>query len=227
MRPTNWNRFKDIVLKSKRRTSGRYHGSIVNQNSTKLHSSIFQCPDWLKLEFKTNHAGEYGAVRIYEGAKVGIKMSSFCRSDIANEKMNRFITTHIETERKHFELFENIVAKKDQTSLIFLWHISGFMLGFLPSLVGPRALYWTVVAVETFVEEHYKSQINRLKLEGDHLPYVRELLESLCSDEIEHKNEAQYALVGNKSLSASFFPRVWMFIVDQGSRYAVLLSKKL
>ena len=29
-------------------------------------------------------------------------------------------------------------------------------LGFAPALLGPRALYWTIMAVETFVEEHYQ-----------------------------------------------------------------------
>lgn len=105
------------------------------------------------------------------------------------------------------------------------------MLGFLPSCFGPKALYWTVYAVESFVEEHYNHQICRLQQENI-LPNLQRILKSCCEDEIEHKEEAALALLGTKSIldidriiGNSVFVRIWIAIVDKGSRVAVALSK--
>lgn len=117
--------------------------------------------------------------------------------------------------------------------------MAGFTLGFLPSIVGPRALYWTIAAVETFVEEHYEAQIKRLLVEGDTLPELREMLQAFCQDEVHHKEEAVDALLIGAAgrdkyedetmyihlLEKSLVVRLWTSVVYSGSGLAVKLSR--
>lgn len=104
-------------------------------------------------------------------------------------------------------------------------NVAARTLGFLPAVLGPRALYWTIASVETFVEEHYQEQvaafacprhlvrkscydpsinahpvllqIQRLRQEHPReLGALLKLLEALCEDEVEHRKEAVMELFG-------------------------------
>ena len=206
-----------------------------------LQKELQIIPDWLRLELRTDHAGEYGAVQIYNGAYYGLKLHEVTNIWIDSQPVKEalsFCERHKKAEAQHLTLLEDVVKRNDRTSLIPVWHLAGFALGFFPSIFGSRSLYWTIAAVETFVEEHYKHQINRISDEGDQYPHLRKLLEICCEDEVHHKEEAVAALLGSTKSSTDSsgysndssrhpFVKIWTLIVDKGSRLAVKLSKIL
>ena len=168
--------------------------------SVSASEEVCRMPHWLLLEMRTNHAGEYGAVQIYNGAYYGLKLHEQLNIFIDKKRDAMkialdFVDKHRKAEEKHLEIIESFIQPSDRTKLIPLWHLSGFMLGMLPSMFGQRALYWTIASVESFVEEHYNDQISRLRREGDPLPNIRQTLQLCCEDEIEHKDEAVAALL--------------------------------
>lgn len=198
-------------------------------------------PRWVKTEMRTNHAGEFGAVRIYEGSLKGLRLhhALLSREPVCSKAVE-FLEEHMENEQKHLTLMEELTAPElmgpgARTRLIPIWRLAGLLTGFLPALVsGRRGIYHTISAVETFVEEHYLDQIVRMKNEKV-TPHLRARLESCCEDEVEHREEAEQALLGldakdgghgpAESRKPSWGVRVWSAIVDFGSRRAVELSR--
>ena len=166
----------------------------------------------LLAELRSDHAGEYGAVAIYQG------ILAITRSP----DVRRFAQTHITTETRHLTFLETILPRRQRTRLLPLWKVSGWLLGALPALLGPRAVYLTIEAVEQFVEGHYQRQLAMLA--GN--PALRELgnqLEQCCADEVAHKHDA----AARYHRPAGPLARWWMRIVDQGSAAAVALAKRV
>jgi len=169
-----------------------------------------QLPAWLLGELRSDQAGETGAVAIYRGILWASKDAS----------IRRFAEHHLLTEQDHLQKIDSVIPAKSRSRLLPLWRAAGFVTGALPSLLGPRAIYATIAAVETFVDEHYLQQIERLDRENL-FPELRDLLANCREDEIEHKQEAELALG-----SANHFGlRVWCKIVDFGSRAAVAIER--
>jgi ubiquinone biosynthesis monooxygenase Coq7 len=118
--------------------------------------------------------------------------------------------------------FEQIINLYRGSFLLPLWIIAGFLTGFLPALFGKNAVFKTIEAVETFVDQHYQQQITLF----DSYPQyrqIKQMLEECRLDEVEHRNEA-------KSLASSrngLLIRLWCLIVSKGSAGAVVLAKKI
>ncbi len=166
-------------------------------------------PHFLIPHFRTNHAGETGAVYIYKGILLFTK----------DKEIINFSQKHLETETSHLQLIEEILSRKDQSKLIFLWKIFGFLTGFIPSLLGKKFIYATIFAVESFVEIHYEEQI-QLILRKKKYSNLKNLIQKLKNDEIGHKNDAL-----NKLENFSFLHVLWKKIVTNGSMIAVKVSK--
>lgn len=182
-------------------------------------------PSWLVTELRTNQAGEYGAVRIYEGALVGLKLR---KTD--DRQAVKFLEEHKSNEYAHLQIMNALTTETaSSTSLLPLWHLAGFATGLLPALFGgKRAVYHTIVAVETFVEEHYQEQIQRLN-ESTHKTMVK-CLSECCEDEVKHRREAEQALLSEydtENRQAGSMLRAWTVLVDAGSRLAVIASRSL
>jgi demethoxyubiquinone hydroxylase (CLK1/Coq7/Cat5 family) len=78
-------------------------------------------PDWLKLELRTNQAGEYGAVQIYNGAYYGLKFHENVNVWIDKYPVKdaiNFALRHKATESQHLDLLNQIVDADQRTSLI-------------------------------------------------------------------------------------------------------------
>jgi len=126
---------------------------------------------------RVDHAGEYGAVRIYEG-----QLSVLGRSAAAN-----IIREMAEQERRHLERFERLVIARRvrPTALSPLWHAAGFALGAASALLGARAAMACTVAVEEVIDEHYRGQAERLdESEAD----LKQTIEQFRRDEIAHRD---------------------------------------
>ena len=167
-------------------------------------------PKWLEPDLRSDHAGETGAVAIYLG------ILAVSRNDV----VRRFAMRHIETERKHLTLMNNILPEDRRSKLLPLWRVFGYSLGAVPALFGPRAVFATIEAVETFVDHHYRAQINKLEV----LPAwsdLRDTLEQCRQDEVQHRDEAIELRAGNLGV----FARIWAWTIGTSSAFAVSIAK--
>ncbi len=109
---------------------------------------------------RVNHAGEYGAVRIYQG-----QAALFDRS---NKRAARQVKEMAAHEQEHLAFFEEMIARENirPTALLPVWHAAGFMLGAATALLGRQAAMACTQAVEEVIDDHYTRQLDELELDG-------------------------------------------------------------
>ncbi|MBM3539620.1 MAG: demethoxyubiquinone hydroxylase family protein, partial [Alphaproteobacteria bacterium] len=127
---------------------------------------------------RVDHAGEYGAVRIYAG------QLAILGDTPAGEVIRRMA----EQERRHLETFDRLLPERRvrPTALAPLWHAAGFALGAATALLGERAAMACTVAVEEVIDEHYAAQAASL---GETEPELRQVIEEFRQDELAHRDE--------------------------------------
>ena len=183
--------------------------------SVKLGRKLFnpgdQLPAWVFADLRTDHAGEVGAVCIYQG------VLRFAR----DPALRAFAEHHLLTEQKHLRLISAWLPSSQHSRLLPLWRLAGFLTGAIPALFGPRAVYATVEAVETFVDHHYEEQILALASQTE-LNDLRQTLLDCQADEIAHRDEAAAAL---GSVQSGWLLRAWCAMVGAGSKAAVSLIR--
>ena len=180
--------------------------------ASEVLTTFSEQPRWLQQELRSDHAGEVGAVMIYRGVLAISRDSS----------VRQFAEAHLHTEQKHLKLMEDIVPPAGRTRLLPVWRLMGWLTGALPALFGPRAVFATIEAVETFVDQHYEQQIVRLYPEG---PYdaLRQVLIDCQADEVSHRDEAAQLATPARG----FLLRLWCVIVGAGSAAAVVAAKRI
>ncbi len=163
---------------------------------------------------RVDHAGEQGAVRIYEGQLAVLGQS----------KMGPVIRHMAAQERRHLEAFNHMLPERQvrPTILSPLWHVAGFALGAATALMGERAAMACTVAVEEVIDEHYANQTAALDREfGPDEAKLRETIEEFRREEVAHRDEglAQGATEapGYEVLSTA---------IKAGSRLAIWLSTR-
>ena len=165
----------------------------------------------LESFLRSDHAGEVGAVYIYKGIL----------SIAKDPALVEFSKRHLETEKEHLRKIEEVLPASKRSKLVGIWKVAGYLLGFLPSLFGPRIVFATIEAVESFVEDHYEEQLKYLRAQDDPDQALINLLQSCQDDEIEHKNESAI----KKRSTPGFLLNFWMKIVGWGSSSAVKVAK--
>lgn len=187
-----------------------------------MHASAASpLPTDVIADLRTDHAGETGAVMIYRGM--------LCATHDAG--VSRFAQAHLATELSHLARIEPLLAPRQRSRLLPLWRIAGWLTGALPALVGPRAAYATVEAVETFVDQHYGQQIQSIDRHdparvNPPLQALRALLQACRGDEVAHRDEAA-ALFVRFGTPPSALLRAWIWAVAMGSRMAVKICHRL
>lgn len=160
---------------------------------------------------RVDHAGEYGAVRIYEGqlAVLGGTQSAEAVAHMA------------EKEREHLQTFERLLPERRvrPSLLLPVWHVAGFALGAATALLGPKAAMACTVAVEEVIDKHYADQVALL---GDDEIELRSLCERYRDDELEHRDTA---LQQGATEAPGYRPLT--AIVRAGSRAAIWLAERL
>ncbi|MFC5307648.1 demethoxyubiquinone hydroxylase family protein [Azospirillum picis] len=143
--------------------------------------------DRLARVVRVDHAGEYGAKRIYEG-QIAV---------IGRGRHGKTLRHMAEQERVHLEYFEKQLVKRRvrPTLLQPLWHATGFLLGAGTALLGERAAMACTVAVEEVIEGHYEEQLKHLGPEEQDLAGS---IRQFQAEEVEHRdiglvNEAERA----------------------------------
>ncbi|MEE8275332.1 MAG: demethoxyubiquinone hydroxylase family protein [Alphaproteobacteria bacterium] len=160
---------------------------------------------------RVDHAGEYGAARIYDG-----QLAVLGRSPSAPA-----IRRMAEQEKRHLAAFDRLVVERRVRPTVLgpLWHVAGFALGATSALLGPRAAMACTVAVEEVIGEHYADQVERL---GDDEAELRETVEEFRADELAHRDtglaEGAEEMPGYAPFSGA---------IKAGTRLAIWLSERL
>jgi ubiquinone biosynthesis monooxygenase Coq7 len=131
----------------------------------------------LERIIRVDHAGEYGARRIFEGQLAVLGR----RADAAP------IRHMAEQERRHLEAFERLMVERRvrPSALHPLWHMAGYALGAATALLGRDAAMACTVAVEEVIDEHYARQAAALPGNESEL---KNLIERFRREEIEHRD---------------------------------------
>ena len=164
---------------------------------------------------RVDHAGERGAIKIYEGQLLAIK--TFKR----NEYLKRKIEEMKEHEKEHYEYFENEIKKRNiqPTKLLPLWDIMGVTLGFGTAMLGEKAAMLCTASVEEVIDGHYKDQTFKL---GDDEKELKEKIKKFRQDELEHKDMAYEHGATKKGIFS-----VLDKIIKTSSRIAITISEKI
>ena len=135
---------------------------------------------------RVDHAGEYGAVRIYQGQLAVLRNLPHKRDLVAKlEHMAK-------DEEAHLARFNEIVNERGVRPTAFapVWHVAGFALGAATALLGEKAAHACTAAVEEVIDEHYKSQVGRLDGMGNAEKPLRDTIEEFRLEEVRHRDEA-------------------------------------
>jgi ubiquinone biosynthesis monooxygenase Coq7 len=160
---------------------------------------------------RVDHAGEQGAVRIYEGQLAVLGTTG------AGAVIRRMAAQ----EQRHLDAFNRLLPQRRvrPTVLSPVWHVAGFALGAATALLGERAAMACTVAVEDVIDEHYAGQVAEL---GAREPELKTMIEEFRREEVAHRDEglahgAEQA-PGYELLSAA---------IKAGSRLAIWLSTRI
>ena len=160
---------------------------------------------------RVDHAGEFGATRIYEG-----QLDVLGRGRAAGA-----IRQMAETEKRHLAHFEILLRDRRVRPSLFhpLWSAAGYALGAATALLGEQAAMACTVAVEEVIDEHYQRQAEKL---GEEEPALLETIRSFRNDEIAHRD---LALSHGAEESPGY--DLITAAVKIGSRIAIWLSTRL
>lgn len=160
---------------------------------------------------RVDHAGEYGAARIYAGQLAVLR----------RRPSAPLIETMQAQEQAHLDRFAELIVRRHvrPTALLPFWHVAGFALGAFTAALGEKAAMACTVAVEEAIDTHYAGQIASLDEDEAEL---RQSLEQFRADEIEHRDvglsHGAEQAPGYRLLSAA---------IKAGCRLAIGLSERI
>ena len=164
---------------------------------------------------RVDHAGERGAIKIYEGQLLALKTIK------QDEALKDKIEEMKEHEKVHLEYFEKQIQKRKikPTYLLPLWDLMGVSLGFGTALLGKKTTMLCTASVEEVIEKHYQNQLKKL---GSDEKELKEKIEKFMGDEINHKDIAYESGASNEGVYSLLDK-----IIKTGSRIAITISEKI
>jgi 3-demethoxyubiquinol 3-hydroxylase len=160
---------------------------------------------------RVDHAGEYGAARIYAG-----QLAVLGRGETGD------VLRHMRAqEQRHLDTFDALIADRRvrPTALLPLWHLAGFALGAATAALGARAAMACTVAVEETIDAHYATQVAEL---GDDEAVLRDTVETFRREEVEHRDTA----LAHQAEGAPGY-RLLTATIRAGCRAAIELSQRI
>lgn len=162
---------------------------------------------------RVNHAGEYGAKRIYQGQMKAL------------QKSNKFDTIKemYKQELIHLQYFENEITRRNirPTIMMPVWHIFGYTAGAISGLLGEKAAMACTVAVEEVIEQHYEKQIkelNKYKEEKE----LKNSIKKFKEEEEDHKEIG----IENNALD-TFCYNTFSSVIKKVTKCAIWISKRI
>jgi ubiquinone biosynthesis monooxygenase Coq7 len=164
---------------------------------------------------RVDHAGERGAVKIYEGQLLALNTL------VKDDNLKKIIEEMKEHEVEHCEFFEKEIKKRNikPTKLLPLWDLLGVGLGFGSTMLGKKAAMLCTASVEEVIDKHYLNQINQLESNEHEL---KQKIIKFRQDELHHKNIAYEKGATKKGLYS-----ILDKIIKTGSKIAISISEKI
>ena len=161
---------------------------------------------------RVDHAGEYGATRIYDG-----QIAVFGK----NSKIGKTIQHMADQEQEHIQKFEELIVKNRvrPTALIPVWNIAGYALGVSTALLGEKAAMACTVAVETVIGNHYGEQLSLLE---DDQKELKKTIKKFKADELEHHD---IGIAHDAEKTPGY--KVLSKVIEFGCKTAIEISKKI
>ena len=169
----------------------------------------------IKEFIRVDHAGERGAIKIYEGQLLALNTL------VKNENLKKMIEEMKNHEKEHLDFFNKEIKNRNikPTKLMPLWDLLGVGLGFGSVIMGKKAAMLCTASVEEVIDEHYKKQINQLETDEN---ILKEKIKKFREDELHHK-EIAYEKGASKKGLYYFMDKV----IKTGSKIAINISEKI
>ncbi|MBX9696754.1 MAG: demethoxyubiquinone hydroxylase family protein [Alphaproteobacteria bacterium] len=166
----------------------------------------------LKEMIRVDQAGEYGALRIYQGQLDALGQ---------NHPIAPTIEHMYVQEKRHLETFNHLVVKHRvrPTVLSPLWHVAGYCLGYATGLLGEKAAMACTVAVESVIDDHYAEQEKMLETIN---PEIKAIVSEFRLEEIDHKN---IGLANDAEQAPAYM--ILTGAIKSASKLAIWLSKRV
>ncbi len=160
---------------------------------------------------RVDHAGEYGATRIYAGQLAVLGRGS--KGDVIRHMQAQ--------EQHHLRTFNGLIADRRVRPTAFLpfWHLAGFALGAVTAALGERAAMACTVAVEEVIDDHYAAQLETL---GITEPELRQTVEQFRAEELQHRDIG----LENGAEQAPGY-RLLSRVIKAGCRAAIAISERV
>ena len=170
----------------------------------------------LEEMIRVDHAGEHGAVRIYDG-----QLAVFDKIPGMEETVE-LIRHMAAQEEEHLTHFDGLIVEKDIRPTAFgpLWDVAGFTLGAVTALMGKKAAMACTAAVETEIDAHYAAQLDELENGAD--DDLRATIEKFRADEAAHRDTA---MENGAEETAGY--EVMSKLIRFGCRVAIRASEKI
>ena len=170
---------------------------------------------FLEELIRVDHAGERGAIKIYEGQLLALKTFK------QDENLKKQIEEMKEHEKEHYEFFEQEIKKRKikPTKLLPLWDLLGVALGFGTAMLGKKATMLCTASVEEVRSDHYKNQT--YKLEEDEKELKKKIVK-FRDDELNHKDIAYEG-----GAAKDGFYGLLDKVIKTSSRIAIRISEKI
>ena len=164
---------------------------------------------------RVDHAGERGAVKIYEGQLLALNTL------VRDENLKKVIEEMKVHEKEHCEYFETEIKKRKikPTKFLPLWDLLGVGLGFGSTLLGKKAAMLCTASVEEVIDKHYQNQIDQL---GPDEKNLKKKIIKFREDELHHKDIAYDKGATKKGLYS-----IMDKIIKTGSKVAINISEKI
>ncbi len=164
---------------------------------------------------RVDHAGERGAIKIYEGQLLALKTL------MKNDKLKAKIEEMKVHEQEHADFFDKEIKKRNikPTKFLPLWDLLGVGLGFGSTILGNKAAMLCTASVEEVIDEHYQNQIDKI---GDDEKELKKKIIKFREDELHHKDIA-YKNGANKDGVYSILDKM----IKTSSRIAIRISEKI
>jgi ubiquinone biosynthesis monooxygenase Coq7 len=172
-------------------------------------------PKKLEEFIRVDHAGERGAIKIYEGQLLALS------TIVKNNDLKEMIRDMKEHEQEHCNFFEDEIRKRNikPTKLLPLWDLLGLGLGFGSTILGKKAALLCTASVEEVIDGHYKSQIDQIG--SDEIDLKKNIIK-FRNDEINHKDIAY----DNGATKDGFYTIIDK-VIKTGSKLAIKISEKI
>lgn len=168
----------------------------------------------LKKIVRVDHAGEFGAIKIY-------KAQQMLLSGPINEMLDH--------EIEHLKMFTDFSKehKINPSIMLFIWSPLGSITGYVSALFGMQTAMAITVAIEEEIEQHYQNQLDGLrtiKLKDKTLKTKQEKLIKIikkCKEDEEHHKE-----IADKEFLAKKIPfyNAIDFFIKSFSKMAIKIS---